>query len=121
MTAPSARVTIWASISEKEPCAQTRNKYNLVGTTGQLSLFPLPSLPHTLFLQLNTYTTIMFFDMAVHNLTAYFACCLLVTCITFLPFRVFFYESHEYKLSIKSKSNQLTFKLELNAISYNRQ
>ena len=63
----------------------------------------------------------MFFHKAIHNPAAYFVCCLLVTCIIFLPFRVFFYESHEYKLSIKSKSNQLTFKLELDAISYNRQ
>ena len=55
------------------------------------------------------------------NLVAYFACCLFVTCITFFPFRVFFYESYEYKLAIKSKSSQLTFKLELDTIAYNPQ
>ena len=119
ISAPSARITIWGSSSDKERCAHTKNNRNLVGITGQLSLFPLPSLLLTLFLQLNIFTTIRFFHKAIHNPAAFFACCF--SYLHHFPFRAFFYDSPEYKLTIKSGSNQLNFKLKLDAISYNRQ
>ena len=116
--APSVRVTIWGSSLEREHCAQTKNGWNPLGITCPLSLFPLPSLPLTLFLQLNIYTTIIIFLKAIHDPVAYFTG---VVSIVSLSSRNLFHESREYKLTIQLKSSQLTFKLQLEAISYSCQ
>ena len=118
ISAPSARITIWGSSSDKERCAHTKNNRNLVGITGPLFLFLEPSLLLTLFLQLKNFT-IRFFHKAIHNPAAFFACCF--SYLHHFPIRAFFYESPEYKLTIKSGTNQFNFKLKLDAISYNRQ